>query len=351
MKRTVLRTALAAVLGFSATSALSPVASAQTATAQGASAYAPASAPVSSTPVSSPSLSGAPVSGSTQQATIAASSQMQAAPDPTVHLAPPSGHGCGLFETCADTKIGLGKGDFLVRLSALGAITNNTSSSINIRGGVNATALKGFGPYKPGAFIPGTKGTGGHLNATNQVMPELTFQYFITDHIAIDLIASSLRFEANARHTRAAAAEAALGLPANGNLDVGSFWALPPTATVTYHFMPHKRFNPYAGVGLMVAFFHNTNPAHNLNGPLSALGQGGQLFNRLKLQTTPAVVFDFGFDYQLVGNWFMNVDVKQALLHTNIYINRHVNKLTNGPIHARDSINPTLVGMGVEYRF
>ncbi|QDH15115.1 OmpW/AlkL family protein [Oecophyllibacter saccharovorans] len=325
MKRLVLRTALTAALGFSATAAMAQ-------TAQPVPGQA-----VVTQPYSAQSYIGQPVGapGATR-ATVAATTNMQAAPDPTVHLAPPKGP-CGIFETCASTKIGLGKGDFLVRLSALGAITNNTSTSVNIQGGVNPTALKG--PYIPGAYIPGTKGTGGRLTATNQVMPELTFEYFFTDHIALDLIAASERFEAKAHNTRAKYS----GLDPSGNLDVGSFWALPPTLTVSYHFLPHERFNPYAGVGLMVAFFHNTHPGKNLG--------VNQLFNRLKLQTTPAVAFEFGFDYQLVGNWFLNVDVKQALLHTNIYLNRHINKLTNGPVHARDSINPTLVGMGIEYRF
>lgn len=251
------------------------------------------------------------------QASVAASSPMQAAPDPTVHLQAPKSHSCGLFETCQNTKIGLGKGDFLVRLSAMGLITNNTHSSVNIR---NAPASTGL------------QGRQGHLNASNQVAPELTFEYFLTDHLSLDVIAASTRHEARAVGTKA------------GNLDVGSFWVLPPTLTAAWHFRPHKRFNPYAGIGITVAFFHNTSPAMNAG--------NRELFDNLKIKPTVGPSFNLGFDYQLVGNWFFNFDVKQILLiDTPIHINSRGNKTTNGRVHAHDSINPTVIAGGIEYRF
>ncbi|QHI96201.1 outer membrane beta-barrel protein [Aristophania vespae] len=250
------------------------------------------------------------------QGTVTATSPYQAAPDATVHLSAPKSQSCGIFETCENTKIGLGKGDFLIRLSALGVITNNTSSSVNIKGGPAA-------------------GNQGHITATNQVAPEFTFEYFFTDNISLDLIAASTRHEAKAHNTSAQA------LLKNG--DLGSFWVLPPTLTVAWHFRPHKRFNPYLGVGLTVAFFHNASPAQ----PNASL----RLFDHLKPQTTVGPSFNAGFDYQVVGNWFFNMDVKQILLHTPIYVNHRDNPTTGGRIHARDSINPTTVSAGIEYRF
>ncbi|MDF7673233.1 outer membrane beta-barrel protein [Acetobacteraceae bacterium ESL0709] len=248
--------------------------------------------------------------------TVAAKSAYQAAPDATVHLSAPKNQSCGIFENCANTKIGLGRGDFLIRLSALGVITNNTSSSVSIKGGP-------------------AKGTKGYVTATNQVMPEFTFEYFFTDNISLDLIAASTRHEARAHKTTAQSLI--------GNGDLGSFWVLPPTLTVAWHFRPHKRFNPYVGVGLTLAFFHNASPAT----PNKGLG----LFDHLKPQTTVGPSFNIGFDYQLVGNWFLNVDAKEILLRTPIYINHRDNATTGGRIHARDSINPTTVAAGIEYRF
>lgn len=266
------------------------------------------------------------------QASVATASPMQAAPDPTVHLQAPQNHSCGLFETCENTKIGLGKGDFLVRLSAIGLITNNTSSKVNIRN-------------SPLQAINGKQGS---LSVTNQAAPELTFEYFFTDHISLDLIAASTRHEARAHNTKV---PNPISSGPNNNLDVGSFWVLPPTLTAAWHFRPHKRFNPYVGLGITVAFFHNTSPASN-----GSAAVGNAVFDKLKIKPTVGPSFNLGFDYQLVGNWFFNFDVKQILLFdAPIRLNSRGNTLTgtgrNGRVHARDSIHPTVVGAGIEYRF
>lgn len=243
---------------------------------------------------------------------------MQAAPDPTIHLNAPKDTGrCGVFETCANTKIGLGKGDFIIRLSGIGVITNNTSSGINV--------------YPPGQrkSMGGTGISGGHLSAGNAVAPEFTFEYFLNDHFSIDAIAASAQISARAHNVKA--------LNGAGS-KVGSFWILPPTITLAYHFLPHQRFNPYLGVGLTVAFFHNTST------------NNAALFNNPHLKVTPGPSFNLGFDYQLVGNWFANVDVKQMLLHVPIRINGG-SALPGYRIHAHDSVNPTIVGAGIGYRF
>lgn len=62
---------------------------------------------------------------------VMVSAPMTAAPVPSVNIhAPASGH-CGLFQTCANTRIGLGKGDFIVRLSALGVLPEDRDSSLS----------------------------------------------------------------------------------------------------------------------------------------------------------------------------------------------------------------------------
>lgn len=215
-----------------------------------------------------------------------------------------SNAGCGLFETCANTKIGLGRGDFLIRASAIGVLPEDMSSSVGV--------------------------IGGRVKATNQVMPELTFEYFFSDHISLDLIAASTRHELAAEGT------------ALGHVDVGSTWVLPPTLTLAWHFRPHKRFNPYIGAGMTLAFFYNMQPA-------------GGAVNKLDLRTTVGPAADIGFDYQLAGNWFLNVDAKQMFLSVPGRLNDGATNgvaAPSGPsIHVRDSLNPTVVGMGIGYRF
>jgi len=208
---------------------------------------------------------------------------------------------CGLFETCASTRIGLGKGDFIVRLSAIGVMPEDTSSRVWLNGSHISGAIK----------------------ASRQAAPELTFEYFFTDHISADVIAASTRHEI-----------AATGTPL-GHLDVGSAWVLPPTVTLAWHFRPHKRFNPYVGVGGTLAFFHNVSPA-------------GGVVQKLNLGVTGGPTVDVGFDYQIVGNWFFNVDAKQMFMRAHAWAN---DRESGAFIKAHDSLDPTVVGMGIGYRF
>ncbi|CAK7192854.1 hypothetical protein COMNV_01063 [Commensalibacter sp. Nvir] len=202
---------------------------------------------------------------------------------------------CSIFQTCPGvTKIGLSKGDFIIRLSALGVIPNNTSSKTSI---------------------------GGHITASNRVMPELSANYFVTDNLAFEIIAASTKHKITAKNTTL------------GDVNVGNSWILPPTLTAQWHFLPHKAFNPYAGIGLTVAFWHHVSP-------------GGGAVQKLGLETTAGPSFNIGFDYQVIGNWFFNVDAKQMLLNERAHINDSPNR-----IDARTSLNPTTVSAGIGYRF
>jgi outer membrane protein len=102
--------------------------------------------------------------------------------------------------------VGKEAGTFMIRARAIGLIPEDTSSWISK--------------------------IGGHVTATAQAAPELDFSYFLTDHIAFELIAATTRHDVKATGT------------AVGNVNVGSVWALPPTLTVQYHFMPHSAFSP-----------------------------------------------------------------------------------------------------------
>ncbi|ARW17420.1 outer membrane protein W precursor [Komagataeibacter europaeus] len=220
-----------------------------------------------------------------------------------VPVAQPKGH-CGIFQTCSTTKIGLGKGDFMIRLSAVGVLPEDRDSRV----------------WANGAPLVGTR-----IKTTNQVMPELTFEYFVTDNISLDLIATSTRHEV-----------AAEGGAVGGKLDVGSAWVLPPTVTVAWHFRPHKRLNPYVGVGGTFMWFHNMSAANNgLTSKLNSGFTGGPSINA-------------GVDYQLVGNWFFNFDVKQMFVRMHAWAE---NSSESVHVTAHDSLDPTVVSAGIAYRF
>ncbi|MCE2565349.1 OmpW family protein [Komagataeibacter sp. FNDCF1] len=227
-----------------------------------------------------------------------------------VAVAQPKGH-CGIFETCSSTKIGLGRGDFMIRLSAVGVLPEDRDSKV----------------WEQGKGLPLTTLNGTRVKTTNQAMPELTFEYFVTDNISLDLIATSTRHEV-----------AIEGGMAGGKTDVGSAWVLPPTVTVAWHFRPHKRLNPYVGVGGTFMWFHN------MNANVGAVGAGG----KLNAGFTGGPSVNVGVDYQLVGNWFFNFDVKQMFVRMHAWAETSNESVR---VTAHDSLDPTVVSAGIAYRF
>jgi hypothetical protein len=83
-----------------------------------------------------------------------------------------------------EINTGLQAGDFLIRARGVGIIPENLSSSVSL--------------------------IGGKVAVTATPAPEVDFSYFLTDHIAFELIAASTRHEVSATGT------------ALGHVDVGS---------------------------------------------------------------------------------------------------------------------------------
>lgn len=193
-----------------------------------------------------------------------------------------------------DTPVGKQAGTFMIRVRAIGVIPEDSSSSTSI---------------------------GGHVSASSQAAPEVDFSYFFTDNIAAELIAASTRHDLRATGT------------AVGNVDVGSTWILPPTLTVQYHFMPREQFSPYIGVGINASFFYATSPAR-------------PTVTSLSLDNAVGGAVQVGFDYNISGHWFVNVDAKQIFVNTTAHLNTVL-----GPVTAKTWLDPLVVGAGVGYRF
>ena len=191
--------------------------------------------------------------------------------------------------------VGKEAGTFMIRARAIGVIPEDNSSSISK--------------------------IGGHVTATAQAAPEVDLSYFLTDNIALELIAATTRHNIKATGT------------AVGDDDVGSVWALPPTLTLQYHFMPHSAFSPYVGAGLNVTFWYGESAATPTVTHFS-VGTG----------VGPAI--QAGIDYNFSGHWFANLDVKQIFLNTDA----HVDALGT-TVKAHTALDPLVVGMGIGYRF
>lgn len=207
-----------------------------------------------------------------------------------------AGIGAALAQTTDAAPVGKTAGTFMVRARLIGVIPENSSSSLS------------------GALNVGT------VSTSNTVTPEVDFSYFVTDNIALELIAATSKHEIYAE-----------GTPLGNHYHVGSTWVLPPTLLVQYHFMPHEKFSPYVGVGLNVSMFYSTNAA-------------GNAVTQLSLKPGVGAAVQAGFDYNFSGHWFANFDVKQIFVDTTASID-------GGVIHARTALNPTVVGAGIGYRF
>lgn len=162
---------------------------------------------------------------------------------------------------------------------------------------------------------------GGSVTASAQAAPEVDLSYFITDNIALELIAATTRHEVAAQNTSL------------GKVDVGSVWALPPTLTLQYHFMPKSAFSPYVGAGINGTIFYDTHPAR-------------PTVTHVSFDNNVGAALQAGVDYNIGGHWFANLDVKQIFLSTTAHLTTAL-----GPVTAKTDLDPLVVGMGIGYRF
>jgi outer membrane protein len=161
---------------------------------------------------------------------------------------------------------------------------------------------------------------GGGTSATDSVIPEADFTYFFTPNIAVEAIAGVTRHEVAATNT------------ALGRADLGSVWLLPPTVTAQYHFGPESAIDPYLGAGLNYTFFFNSKVPSS--GPVTSIDYGNNF----------GAAIQAGADFALGGGWLVNIDIKHIFLNTKV-------KIDGGAIDASVDLDPTLVGIGLGYRF
>jgi len=192
-----------------------------------------------------------------------------------------------------DAYKGFQAGDILVRGRMLSVIPNVTSS---------------------------VSGIGGSVDASNSFEPEADATYFITPNIAVEAIAAVTR-----HHLRDNGSSL-------GTVDLGHVSLLPPTITGQYHFMPDKAFSPYVGAGVNYTFFFDSTLPN------------GSAAKSISYQNNWGGALQAGFDYHIVGNWYANMDVKHLFLSTKAKIN-------GGAIESNVSLDPTIAGIGIGYKF
>lgn len=151
---------------------------------------------------------------------------------------------------------------WLVRLRGIGVLPSESSSTISIIGG---------------------KVT--HIS--NEIVPELDFSYFVTPHIAAELILATSRHSVEATNT------------VLGTVNLGKVSVLPPTLTAQYHFDLSPHIKPYAGVGINYSYFFDVN-----SGPVAT---------KIHYSSSVGPALQIGADFAINDHVFINADLKKIL--------------------------------------
>lgn len=186
---------------------------------------------------------------------------------------------------------------FYVNLDAAGVLFNE-SGKINVAGN----------------RIPGSIGIEDNPAVT------VNLGYFVTPHLAIDLLAGFPPHAAVVGTGKAAP----LGTAAYTNYG-------PAVLSLLYHFDGLGHFHPYIGPGINYTLFMHT---HGVN------------LQNVKIANHLGAAFTVGFNYDVRRRWAFNFAVTKILLSTQV-------RASDGPypVEVKAVANPTVVQAGVTYRF
>lgn len=161
---------------------------------------------------------------------------------------------------------------------------------------------------------PGDDIAGADVDISTAFVPELDFTYFFTKNIAAELILATTKHD----------------VEIEGGADLGHVWLLPPTLNLQYHFYAGD-FKPYVGAGVNYTIFYGE--------------KSGDVVD-MDYENSFGVSFQAGVDYNLNDSWFLNLDVKQILLSTDVKVDTGAGVL---PVDV--DINPLVVGLGIGKKF
>ncbi len=158
--------------------------------------------------------------------------------------------------------------------------------------------------------------TGLSAKVGDDLMPTVGLSYFLTDKVAIEVIAGTTQ------HTIRAVGP---GIDAV----VHKTWVLPPVVSVQYHPYPTARFSPYVGAGLNYMLFYGGKDKNGF---------------KVKLDDGFGYALQAGADVALTGRYSLNVDVKKVWFETDASIN-------GGALKSKVNLDPWVLSAGVGYKF
>ena len=156
--------------------------------------------------------------------------------------------------------------------------------------------------------------TGLGLTVSNKTIPEVDVTYFFNKNMAAELVLTVPQKQTVNSTVLAA--------------DIGTIKHLPPTLTLQYHFDGSSDMKPYVGAGVNYTQITQVN-----------LLSGGANIDSHNWGTA----LQAGIEFPIDKNLSFNIDIKKVSIKTNVY----VGGVDNGVL----KLNPTLIGVGLGYRF
>lgn len=151
---------------------------------------------------------------------------------------------------------------------------------------------------------------------SDDLMPTIGLSYFVTDKIAVEVIAGTTAHAVKAEGP-------------GTDVEVHKTWVLPPVVSVQYHPYPAARFSPYVGAGLNYMLFYGGKDENGF---------------KVKLDDGFGYALQAGADVALTGRYSLNLDVKKVWFETDASIN-------DGALKSKVNLDPWVVSAGVGYRF
>lgn len=158
---------------------------------------------------------------------------------------------------------------------------------------------------------------GGDVDISNEYVPEIDFSYFLTDNLALELIAATARHDVEAVDTAA------------GDLDLGKVSHLPPTLLAQWHVAPKQIVSPYIGAGINYTIFYDDDPGSDIDS--------------IDYDNSLGWALQAGTDIYLTGNLWLNLDVKYIRIESDVEV--------NNAIDAKVDVDPWIFGVGLGYKF